>query len=963
MSIGQMLEAPHTLVSLPKPLDHVDGRIQVSAVYGFRGPKRRKRPEIVAAVDGEGLFVYNVSYLIQNPRLITSYALPPHSRFTSLPCSLYRKKTKQRPAQRVTYVSVASSTGNKNSQLFCFVEESSQHASEISTTNLRKAQCDLINSSDEIQSLHTVTVDADADSFEATLDICVVYTDGTAQCVSGDLSNPRWQAGPQWLFTTESIPADEQVHVEATFMTDVDTASKGLLKDREDVLALLNALDITGTSAKKQLLCMVTTHKVRGSNETQRDSQLHVLLMRSRSVDLVTRQQPGLQPLLSYTLPNSSCSTGTSQIVYSLHAGTGKLHQLMSGVITTFDLSGTSPSTSSVLATQTLSFQSFVSLSASTLMATTSTSSGVYDTKYGSLQALTPLSSSPDTVALRKKRKAGDSNVPRAITRLLSYFSELGLAVAISGNELIGFQTYIPTVRAKKSKTQDGLLINALGKGVGLKKIATQAVHDRTHPGGTKHGFTNDQNEHDSIWLEWKGRVDDFLTHEDVDGFEALIAVDLGIGSAGAGTAYNTSNSDDSSVQRIADLDAWASSDVLRESDRRKAMYCLGKIFARTSEEDKIQKAGTNCSAFEMNFYSPSVLRWLAALGYLSASAVDRALEQADPSVTNLPKRSGDVMKAIVDFDPEMHFACEVLSWRVYMDVSEIVQTLKLLIQSFDTPMKEVPSAITAGGEDEALTNGEVDSRFQQESEAAESDLAYALSTLSDGLEVRGQALHLVLTKLNAHPPGEIVKAFRDLLSQQELVFFIHLLRIELADGGWTSRYIDADIKRTDMGSPADQAISIISNLLNCAVDAVGASGWLVGLSADAELCGDEIIANLRAETSAALEGCHEASFLSVVLNDFERFSTTVHQSQPQWRKKDRNAHKGKGNQDLVRMSTEAGSADLNESMLPMGYKAVDAVQKTRTMGNGQVKEKSKRLIGQELSMKVGKYSFERIRV
>ncbi|KAK4964848.1 hypothetical protein LTR28_003616, partial [Elasticomyces elasticus] len=84
-------------------------------------------------------------------------------------------------------------------------------------------------------------------------------------------------------------------------------------------------------------------------------------------------------------------------------------------------------------------------------------------------------------------------------------------------------------------------------------------------------------------------------------------------------------------------------------------------------------------------------------------------------------------------------------------------------------------------------------------------------------LEVRGQALHLVLTKLNAHPPGEIVKAFRDLLSQQELVFFIHLLRIELADGGWTSRYIDADIKRTDMGSPADQAISIISNLLNCA--------------------------------------------------------------------------------------------------------------------------------------------------
>lgn len=55
------IEAPFTLASLPKPFDPTVGTTYAAPVFGLRGQKWRKRPEIVASVDGDSITIYNVS--------------------------------------------------------------------------------------------------------------------------------------------------------------------------------------------------------------------------------------------------------------------------------------------------------------------------------------------------------------------------------------------------------------------------------------------------------------------------------------------------------------------------------------------------------------------------------------------------------------------------------------------------------------------------------------------------------------------------------------------------------------------------------------------------------------------------------------------------------------------------------------------------------------------------------------
>lgn len=55
------MEAPYSIASLPRPLDHDNGQTYAASVYAFKGSKKRKRHEVAIAVDGEGLSIYNVS--------------------------------------------------------------------------------------------------------------------------------------------------------------------------------------------------------------------------------------------------------------------------------------------------------------------------------------------------------------------------------------------------------------------------------------------------------------------------------------------------------------------------------------------------------------------------------------------------------------------------------------------------------------------------------------------------------------------------------------------------------------------------------------------------------------------------------------------------------------------------------------------------------------------------------------
>lgn len=62
MSSKFSIQAPYVVASLPRPIDHSNGRYVVGEVFGgVSGSKKRKRSELAVGMDGEGVNLYDVS--------------------------------------------------------------------------------------------------------------------------------------------------------------------------------------------------------------------------------------------------------------------------------------------------------------------------------------------------------------------------------------------------------------------------------------------------------------------------------------------------------------------------------------------------------------------------------------------------------------------------------------------------------------------------------------------------------------------------------------------------------------------------------------------------------------------------------------------------------------------------------------------------------------------------------------
>ena len=106
---GPSIEAPYTIASLPNPLDAKNGQIQASPIYGVKGSKKRKRPEVAVGIDGEGLNIYNVILAYSSRcyatnedcryKVITSSHLTLYLRNLTCPVHLARSTCAQQQAQ------------------------------------------------------------------------------------------------------------------------------------------------------------------------------------------------------------------------------------------------------------------------------------------------------------------------------------------------------------------------------------------------------------------------------------------------------------------------------------------------------------------------------------------------------------------------------------------------------------------------------------------------------------------------------------------------------------------------------------------------------------------------------------------------------------------------------------------------------------------------------------------------
>ncbi|KAF2004288.1 hypothetical protein P154DRAFT_485457 [Amniculicola lignicola CBS 123094] len=948
MSFGREIGAPFTLASLPRPLDSTNGRTQASGVCSISGSRKRKRTEIAVGVDGEGILIYSV----QNPQLVTSYALPPQTSFTSAPYSLYRKGTSKHAAYRFTYASTVKSRSNDKPQLICFTEEIGRD----STGDTVKTAYTLADKASSLASIDSIPVASSGGSKKDAHDVVAIFEDGQIICLSSDLQTVRWESNLPSISRANRRTTEKASFVlgHAT-LVNAKAVINGLLQNRQDIVSVLDPslganpdiLDLT------QILCIV-------SQLPNNSSSLVLYQISLRAPDLTTRAPP-LKHLVSWELPSQKSRNGvSSKSVYHLHATSGILHQLSEGALVSFDFSGTVPNIYSDICLPGLTPETFLRISPDLLFISSQQSCGILDVKYSSIQAFRPFKTTPANESNKRKHGGTQSEHASSIpSALVSHFTETGLIVGLVGQELIGIQLS-DSIPRKRIRTTSTLLINSIGRGIpslsGLN-IGTQS----------------------SDWEKRVLKLNKYASKGKIAEFEALFAKELGIDFVDdeedlAHTSAKLPNGVDSPIltngvdhssrspdfaperedPSITHVRKWQMpSDIplsQRHQHRHQALYALSKIFLwKPSSSSSISPRLT------IEFFPPNVFEWLLISGYVMKESIARSrlaasIQELDAIAT---LSDGDIVKAIVEFDPELYILSAVLDGNHFIPIGEVAQAVKALMQSLnDEPVAEESRKQLTNGT--APSEDEMDVDITTEYEFATEEIRHALSVLDNGLYVRSHTLHSALIRLHTFPTPIITSTLRSIFPRQDLESLIRLLHAELKNGGWTSPQDSADTEPdlTDLLSydPEDHAVSIVASLLNCTLDAIGAGAWLAAAGGDMDDSTVELVADLGDDAATALEAFWEARYTRGLLSGFLRYAASAEKTyKPSLEKLQK---QGK--------PFATGLAEDALPMLPLGGKADVGIEKTKTKA-GKKEERSAREIGMMISKRVPKYSLERI--
>ncbi|KAH9826650.1 Utp8 family [Teratosphaeria destructans] len=923
------MESLYSIAALPRPFDAEQGTVQAAPVLGIRNSKKRKRHEMAVGIDGEGVNIYNV----QSQSQVTSYALPPQAYLCCPPCSVHVRPLRNASSYRQTYLILRDGPSDSKRRLLCLREEvdavqrRSDPVSGVSKKERKLASGDILS--------------VDVLPTRASPQVLLSYRDGRVECIADDLSGTIWG----------HTEADSEVEIEYAALTDVETAKKGLLAGREDVQAALEASAAAGASSNPSLLFHILRNRSRKS--------LRLYAVRGSSTDVVQSQKPGLRLVLEYDLPHTREYKRRKMAAYELHAATGKLYELQDGRLTAFDLTGVLPRRMTRIGGKGESITSFARISSSAVLAISSAKAVVYETKYGAAQASISLEDSTTAAVPGQKRKLIADGASAGPLQAVSFFSAIGTFVGLAGSELKGAQLSDELRSAKRNKTGSTLLVDVLGKGSASEKMKNERQAQ--------------------LIAEWKSEVDAAVEANDLESLEVL--------SASALRLHTTSDLDEEEVEKAITASAnnadgseasaedehgmiarqlqddsimavdedngsdgeWIATAETFDTmniDRKRVYYLLSKLF----HFDADPAASTR---LRPTMEADNIFIWLAQTGFLTTSHIQRALALHASGPSDLQLQQGDVMAALGSMDNNFQLVHDLLALPIHWQLPDVARALEALVRSFDTPdeasaLKSLPdsSAPQPKPHDDTSAPGAIDDRdVATEEAAAERELQITLNILSSGLEVRSAALRLVLTRLQTFPPKRITQALRSHLRPAETIFLMRVLRIELIDGGWTKQYLQESPPPADAPAPADSALASIALLLNCCIDAIGTSGWLIGQASDRLGAGD-LLEGLKVEVSAALEGLYGLEILGNHLDEFARTARSL-----------AGAEEGADERVERLRGARGGAVELDDAVMPVGGRF-----EVKSVGVGG-KKKSRHEVLEERRSRVGRYCVERIRV
>ena len=930
------IQKPYVLTSLPRPLDPTTGRYVVNEVYGSApGSKKRKRTELAIGTDGDSINIYEAS----SARLITSYPIPPQSSLTCAPSSIRRRNPESKEITRFTYISTREGTSQKVTFFKDVVVSSGETISNTKSANLSSG-----GAVTYLAPLKVLLNEAGAATNIVREELVIVRDNGEIIGLDIESLQKKWDAPAKTLCKgiadnskgSHGTPTStENFRIEFCCSALTSDIIQGVFKGNEELVSLFSGEKI-GNKTDSELLVLISSY---GTGD-QKIRNLHIVGISSPAT---TNNLQRLAVL--YTGPldiQSRRAIGVSS--YHLDALSGTLMELDGQTLTTYDLTTSVPTVSTVMVIGEAA--SFLRLSKTSLLATNGTQLSVYNPMYRSLQSSTAFELEEQSQAVE-----GDSSL--SSVQLVAYFSRLELALAIVNSDLVAIQLEAPKARAKKRRAE-GLLIDAIGRGmpaiyrghdVTLKDTPAKSVFSNYLPGSIRGDY----------WQKWSTEesvANNLLNSNDIRGLEVFLADKFGVvvRESKSSSEQKTDGGDPDAVENLPRWE-WPKNRVTYPyADRRWVLYAISRAFEWNTalpEDETIPR-------LVCQLPQSSIINYLVDAGHLTLSNIKSSfkLDMDDTAKTD-SFIAEQLITRLADLDPTLVLlsayisATTLGSVELLLAVRTIMRSLELVQDRNQNP----PKLITNGTSEEA-DNGIIGMELDKLEEQIQKTESY----LGGDAGVRGDALSAAFAKLGNCPSGSMIKALRSTFKPEEILSLVYILRVELVKGAWTSRYLDTTDFEQDpnLDAPPDGIVKLLADLLGRCIDAIGPSGWLVN---DAILAGDEssdFIAALKLEVSAALEGIEEAVYLRGILGEVVKYGQTV---------------------EKQARTDAAAAADtikpvplhVRESgteALPLGLKTgKERISAQKVVSGGEIVDRSARETGHLRSQQVGPYSLERIAI
>ncbi|CAH0004064.1 unnamed protein product [Clonostachys byssicola] len=893
MASGYKINKPYVLATLPRPLHHTGGRIAAREVYAQKDGVKRKRTELAVGVDGETTSIYDVPA----SRLITSYPIPPQDSFTCPPYSIRIRRTGSSDVSRYTFIATNDGASQKITLFRDVVHRDGKTTSTTKTQTLRTSP------------VRYITTAYAASATSAVGDLVVVCENGEVVCLTAESLAIQWNSASRSIVQDVSAGTIDEFTIEHVTSGSISNFTEGVFKGRPEVFAALPR----NANSDPTLLAMVS----RSLSEGLVTRRLVVLAILSGSAPGASELQR-LTPLDVSPIVSAETQSKDSPS-YQFDSQSGILLQLQEGALSVFDISAALPKLKSVIPME--DAQSFTRLSRPFVLSCSNGSLELYNYQYRSVHAQSTLDLSD---------LPPESDGERSC-QLIAYMRSQDLAVALVDNVLVSIHIEPPKSHGKRRRT--GLLIDSIGRGTAVEIPAKKTKSD-DKPSYFSHTLPGTITE--TYLAEFHAAVeeaDKLLSKNKVLEWEEelrkrfYVDLDTSTGVEPEAAEWN-----------------WHQEHTTYPSvDRRWVIYAIGQVFSAEKVESVESRLKLRPVLPDSN-----VTTYLAVAGHLTLSNLKSAFrEELEVGKESGEALAADLIVCLTEADPSMTLLYNYLR-ATKLGESEVLLAIRALMRSMDLiPDANKPN--TKLLKNEAHQETEED---DMELDDLERKIAISEHYLGDDSSVRSRGLTLAFAKLWRLPSSKTVKALRSTLQVGEILSLLHLLRVELVQGAWTSLYLDPTSFDSEGNEPPpDGVIALISDLLGRCLDAVGSGGWLVNdamTGADNGDTGDFITA-LKLEVAAALEGVEQVVKLQGYVSESVRYGLAAQKSgvaRQTW-----NTNKP------ITMHMEGRESRL----MPLGLKVKALPTKEKVVSGGEVVQRSMRETGHLISQKVEAYSLEKL--